>query len=142
MNDQTKQTTGQLVTLSPIQKKVLDNALRMLNSLPIQYAIVEPDGNKLGALEVVKPADHRRKPRTYSGYKYRPIYLPVLEKLQENDTADVTLPLNVPEGVTIEHLQSSICGYCSGVWGNGTYTTMLNREKRSVSVLRYAAAKA
>lgn len=132
--------TKPMFELNDIQKRVLQETLRKLAALPVKYAIVLPSGEKLGTLDIVVENPNKRTIHR-TGVKYKPFYEKILSELAVNDTAEVFLPEDAPEGAKLESLQSAICGYCSSAWGNSTYTTMIDKKRRCVSVLRYEAVK-
>lgn len=51
--------TNQTNAMTEIQQTTLDRAIKLLNALPLQYAIRTEDGREFGALPIAAPADER-----------------------------------------------------------------------------------
>ncbi len=104
--------------MQDIQNKVLERAVAMLRTLPVQFAIITDTGAKFGELEVVLPK--ARRTRTDSGIKYRPMYIDQVSKIVAGPEVHVFTP---PAGISADAYRGALCGYCSPAWGKGTYTT-------------------
>lgn len=118
--------------MEEMQKAVLRKALTMLMSLKCQFAVIDPDGQKHGDLEVLPPKPPR-KPRTNSGIKYKVFYE---ERVKLIEPSDVIHEFIAPEGIDADNLRSAMCGWCSTHWGNETYSTQVKDGK--ILLMRYA----
>lgn len=119
--------------MEDMKKGVLTKALGMLAVLNCQYAVVDPEGNKYGTLEIAEPRDPNK--RKYTGIKYLPLFKERVDAIQPSDTVHV---FEVPmiEGATLESYRGALCGYCTRTWGHETYSSKIVEGK--VHLLRYA----
>lgn len=107
--------------MEDIRKKVLDKALAMLTATGCKFAVIDPDGNKHGELEVIEP-----KKRTKSDVSYKGFYEPILATIQPGEKIHEITP---PEGVDIGKFRGALCGGCSRMWGTDTYSTQIKDGK-------------
>ena len=103
--------------MNDIQTKILANAIKLLDAINAQYAIVDPDGKQHGKLELKPKAPKKKRP----SYEYGSVAAHVkgyLAKAMIN--TKIVVPLN---GMHKEVVRSAICSYANKLWGNGSYTT-------------------
>jgi len=97
----------------------------------IAFEIVMEDGRTFGGIdrsEVVKP---KRRPRQYPYGTFKSIFV---EKLVDMNVGEVRV-IDAGE-YELETLRSGLTAYASSVWGNGTYTTAVNRNENTFEILR------
>lgn len=115
-----------------IQMRSIQQWATMMDKWGIQYKLVLPDGQELGALEVVKPKlKSKRKVSPFPVNTLRDYFLPFIGTLQAGDV--VTVPFSQFEG---ERLRGAISAWATAHWGKGTCTTYLNHAAGHVEVLR------
>lgn len=128
-----------------IIKKTIKDAERLLKAVRANYYIELPTGEEiscgLDGYEIV-PVQEEEKPkakkRTFrSGLPFGSVaahYRPYLEKC-----ANVGDIAEIPVGeFNADHLRAAVCAYCTHFWGKGTYTSVLNKVKNQIEVLRTA----
>lgn len=125
-----------------IIKKVTKDAERLLKSLRAKYYIELPDGaqiwHELEGYELVEsqpdePERKRRANRTGKPFGATVAYYkPFLEDAKKaGDIAVIPFSDFNPE-----YLRGAICAHCTQFWGKGTYTSVMNRAKGQVEVMR------
>lgn len=125
--------------MNEIQQTTLDRALKLLNALPLKYAIRTDDGLTFGSLQVVEPKPpkpegrHKRK-RQFPYGTVTPIVRRYCGSLEPGGVAQV--PIAELEGIDPESLRGTITAWCGHNWGKGNYTTAITAEH--VEVLRLA----
>jgi len=115
-----------------VQKLALHRAIAMLTAAKCQFAIVDADGNKYGALQVAAPPQRKLGafPRgTLVGH-----FLPHIKDMKPGDVACVPYGMCADAEPHRAALQKAIASYCSAAWGNKTYITHMNDA--GVEVLR------
>ncbi len=118
-----------------IQKIAFDKALKLINSLPVQYKIIDDDGNEYGELEV-KIIKRTKKPRSERQFKFgeqKAYYLPYIKDMQVGDIA--IIPFDKYVG---EHLRGGVAAWACKYWGTGSHVSTCNQEKQIIEVLRIA----
>ena len=114
-----------------IQKLALHRAMALLAAAKCQFAIIDQDGNKYGALDVA-PSPRRTKGAFPRGTLVG-MFLPQIKDMKPGDATCV--PYGICEAKQHrESLQKAIASHCSASWGNKTYITHMNNE--GVEVLR------
>lgn len=116
--------------MEAVKKDALTRAMKMLDAVGCEYAIVDPDGERHGSLQVVEPKTQRSASRFPRGEL----------------TGYITMHLVglVPGGVasipfdkfTVDEIRGSVTPYCTRWFGRGNYTT--TRNGNSIEVLRVA----
>lgn len=92
----------------------------MLKSLNCQFAVITPDGEKSGTLEVIIPK--ARKKREASGINFKPMYIDQVSKIQPGEEIHIFTP---PPGIPVEKYRGALCGHCSTNWGRDSYSTQV-----------------
>jgi hypothetical protein len=122
-------------------EKMLKVALNNLNALErrgiVKFKVIVEDDEEHGTLEVVQKKRKRKEERQrrlplYPRGDLMSHYKPYLDNLKPDDIA------LIPFGsFDFEVLRSSACAWCSHTWGNGTYSSTINREKQVVEIYRF-----
>ena len=110
--------------------KRLEQIKQALERMGCLYAIVDTQGNTHGSLKVELPKKRQMNPdRAYGEMKaYVEVYLAgiQLDEIRE-----------VPFGkYPVEDVRSAACNYLGRIYGNGTYTSCVNRKKQCVEIMR------
>lgn len=109
-----------------IKDKTLQNAIKLLDVLGCQYAIIDHNGDKWGGLETAKPKPVKRKLNNFKDTGY-------IEQLKTMQVGDV-LTFVAPEGKTANQYRGAISGTACNLWGAGSSTTSVNGN--AVEILR------
>lgn len=118
--------------MSQIQEQALKRALAMLNGLKCKYAIIDPLGIKHGDLEI-KVQEVVKKEKKYHHGDRSKYCRTFLEGMAVGDVA--VIPVGKFDVISIQAASIS----CSNrLWGSGSVTTTINREKQIAEVLRIA----
>jgi hypothetical protein len=117
--------------MNNLQKISLERAISYLKSGKLQYAIIDEDGNKYGDLEVINKTGRKRGALKYPMGTVRNYYLPYVENLQKDD--GVSIPCG---DFSLEDLQSNLCAWACHVWGSGNYSTVSDKENKSLIIFR------
>ena len=123
-------------------EKMLKVALNNLNALErrgiVKFkVIVDGNGEEHGTLEVVQKKKKRKEERQRSLPLYprgnlMEHYKPYLDNINPDEIALIPFGSFDPEV-----LRSSACAWCSGKWGNKTYSSTINKDKKVVEVYRF-----
>jgi hypothetical protein len=114
-----------------IEQAVLARALRMLDSLGAQYAVVY-DGQTHGTLELAPPPEERNKRRErYPRGLTRAHYMPYLNTLVPGET------ISIPCGdFDVRVLQGNISAACYSKWGIGSVILRRAPDATGLNVYR------
>jgi len=122
------------VVFQRMQEQVIA-MLSVLNSkIGLEYAIYSEEHDINVATKGMvagKPAKRTRRQTVPFG-AYAAIYKPLIQNLPHDGYA--TIPVN---GFNVHHMQSAISAWCSANWGNGSYTCMASKDKRSLELWRF-----
>jgi hypothetical protein len=108
-----------------IKTKTLQQAMKMLDALKVQYKIIDEDGNVYDKLieKKQKSSIPRGDRRSY-----------VLKFIENMDIGDV---VEFPAGpYKIEELRSNAISWFNGTHGTGSCTSTVNKEKNTCEILR------
>ena len=122
------------VVFQRMQEQVTAMLAVLHNKIGLEYAIYsEEHGINIATkgMTAGKPAK-RVRIQTVAWGAYAAIYKPLIEDLQPDGYA--TIPIN---GYELQNVQSAVSAYCSAKWGNGTYTCMASKDKRSLELWRF-----
>ena len=122
------------VVFQRMQEQVTAMLAVLHNKIGLEYAIYsEEHGINIATkgMTAGKPAKRTRK-QTVAWGAYAAIYKPLIEELPHDGYA--TIPVS---GYNVQHMQSAVSAYCSAKWGNGTYTCMASKDKRSLELWRF-----
>jgi hypothetical protein len=116
--------------LSQVQQQALKRALLLLDGIKCKYAVVDPLGNKHGSLEIKEPT--KRTTNTEFVFGERSKY--ARQFLKDMPIGGV---VEVPKGPYELHMVQSIgTSVSQKMWGIGSVTTTVNRDKNCVEFLR------
>jgi hypothetical protein len=113
----------------------LKDAIKLLDALKVQYAILDLEGNQHGSLEIKRikrvPIKSRRSPRNYEFGALANYLRPYITALQIGDMAVI------PSGpFALPHIARSSSSMAHHLWGKGNSKHTLVREKNSVELMR------
>lgn len=125
-----------------IIKKVTKDAERLLKSLRAKYYIELPDGSQiwhdLEGYELVEAQQEepvRKKRTNRTGKPFGSLvayYKPFLDGAKKaGDIVEIPFSDFNPD-----YLRGAICAHCTQFWGKGTYTSVMNKPKGQVEVMR------
>ena len=126
--------------MEAVFQKILKSAVLGLLQLQskglVQFKVICGE-NEWGKLEVVKEKPKNKKTRYYYegdvSYGFMKEYvLKYLTDLQPNEVAEIPYPPHDPEIV-----RANAGAYAFKMWGKGSYTTSLNKEKHVVELYRF-----
>lgn len=115
-----------------VQEKAVEQAINLLNASKCAYRIVTAD-NKIHESENFIVSTYKRplsKDRPYGSIAAH--FKPYVENLQVGDTA--CIPFS--EKIHRSTLQSAMSAWMCGHWGKGSYTTLVNKDRQHIEVLR------
>ena len=112
--------------MKDIEKKVIANAVRMLESIKVEYAIYLPNGEMLGSLKL-------KNAKRQSRYEYGSLTEHCLSYLKDAPKGEI-ISIPVAE-FDHDRIQSTLCNLVRDKYGSGSYTT--SRSKDSVDLLLY-----
>lgn len=119
-----------------ILKSSITGLLQLQGKGLVQFKVICGD-KEWGDLEVVKEKPVEKKPRYYqeSGIPYgfmRDYVLKYLTDLPPNEVTEIPYPPH-----DYEVVRSNAGAYASKLWGAGTYTTTVNKEKQVIEIYRH-----
>lgn len=115
--------------MKEIELKTLNNAIRLLNAIKCNYAIIDIDGNKHGTLKIVKKKIEHKYPHGSITKHVRQYFVPL----------EVGNSFEIPIGDFDYKSVQSVTGYLfSEAWGKGNYTSCYIKENTAIQVLRLA----
>ena len=115
--------------MKEIELKTLNNAIRLLNAIKCDYAIIDIDGNKHGTLKIVNKKKEHKYPHGSITKHVRQYFVP----LEVGDSFEI------PIGDFDYKSVQSVTGYLFGeTWGKGNYTSCYIKENTAIQVLRLA----
>lgn len=122
------------VVFQRMQEQVTAMLAVLHNKIGLEYALYsEEHGIDIRTKNIGGSAPVKRKRiQTVPFGTYAAIYKPLIENLQPDGYA--TIPTN---GYSLQHMQSAISAYCSDKWGNGSYTCMASKDRRSLELWRF-----
>lgn len=122
---------NQLVTQpSQIQEQAFKRAIAILEGLKVPYAAIDLLGIKHGTLEVKEPIT-RSGGRKYPHGERSNYVRAFLAGVKVGDVVNV--PFDKYDALEV---QSSATSCSHRLWGSGSVTTTINREKQHVELLR------
>ena len=115
--------------MNNIEKNTLIKVISMLNACKLKFAIIDSDGNKHGELQV-----NEQKPRRGLKYPFGTLsnhFVPIVKDMKPNEAVEIMCKEYDPES-----MRSSLAAWASKNWGNGACTTMIDRNAKSIVVIR------
>lgn len=112
-----------------IQDKALAQAVNLLYAIRCEFRIVMPDGEsvKSSGYASAKPEEPKLPYGSLAAH-----FRPYIEPLQIGDTAEVPFR----DDINHSKMQSAMSAWMVGNWGKGSYTTLVNRTRKCIEVLR------
>jgi len=101
--------------MNTLHKRAVDNAVKLLNAIGAQYAIIDTDGVKTGNLEVVTKIK-RRKALYPHGEVIKHIK-PYIDNIKVNTTVEI--PVGKFDLATVYR---SVSSNASKLWGTGSHS--------------------
>lgn len=113
-----------------IIEKVIDQAVRNLRSAGCQFAVITPDGRKLGELAVDQPKKYagRRRIHNFAASGY----IQQIEKMSVGDVLEFTAPADAKP----EEFRKAIIATAVKLFGNGNATSHITGDK--IELMRLA----
>lgn len=122
--------------------KMLERAVKDLETLRrkglVNYKVLTSDGEEFGDIELMEVDVEEDKPRKRASlYPHGEIRRYILGYVEALDLDEImSIPIkDYPE----EHIRGNLCAWATTVWGKGSYTSTINREKHTVDIYRHAA---
>jgi hypothetical protein len=112
-----------------IQKKTLQKAIDLLDTLGCSYAIIDLDGNNYGTLQVNQPKG-KKSPIRFEWGEQRAYVEGFLKNMKVGEV------VIVPWDKYGKSLQGSIGSWFCKKYGAGSQTSTLNNKTQSIEVLR------
>lgn len=115
-----------------LKLRTIESALEVLRNLGCAYAVKTADDQiyEHGTLFVEQPARQKRGAK-YGYGNIKRYYLPFIEGMAPGDCTEVPVgPFDIVD------LQAGMSAGCIKLWGPGSTTTSINREKNAVEILR------
>ena len=120
------------------QKTAMQRAVQLLVAAGVDFAIITPEGEKLGNLEVKTKKPKKVRPSTYkrTGINYRPMYKDQLDMLPAGEVAI----LRPQPGVNPESLRGTAVAYAIHKYGKGNViSTIIEADNdKYIEILRVA----
>ena len=120
---------------SELKQRVLNGALRHLDSLGVSYKVITPIGEH-GTLQVVAPKPVKvstRKQTRFGRGEMAAYYKPYIVDLPVG--GEVIIPTG---DFTLVEMQTNVTSWCTTNWGKGSYVSMRDSDKGTLSILRVA----
>lgn len=117
--------------MEQIKEATLKKAIVLLNAIGAQYAIIDSDGNRHGDLPLAEIPKRRK-----NTYPYGTLTNYCVENFKELAIGDVCIfPIGQFE---IKEMQRALSSWLCKIYGNGTHTTCMSEDRKSIEVLRVA----
>lgn len=126
--------------LPEVFQRMYDHAamsLKVLNEkFGIEYAIYSDD-HKLQAgnskmIAVVDTSHRKRAPSAHPVGAMAAVYIPVLSTMQPDDYGTIPIGIFNPSS-----MQSAVSARASQLWGNGTYSAVMSKDRTNIEIWRY-----
>lgn len=115
--------------LSDLQKAQVTRIVTVLGNMGCKFKITTPDGEVFA--HKVEDKTSKRGPLKHPYGELRSYIRPYVENLNAGEVGYI--PFDKYEALVV---QSSAASFLTGLWGKGTYTTTIHRDKGYVEVLR------
>lgn len=121
-----------------IFQKMLERAVKDLEALQrrelINFKIFTADGEEFGDMEMVDVEEKATKAAPlYPRGELRHYVLSYVEGLDYDEI--ISIPL---KEYPAEHVRGNLCAWATTVWGKGSYTSTINRDKNTCDIYRHA----
>jgi len=115
--------------MEAVKREALGRALKILDALECEYAVIDQDGMKHGELEVLLQKENNRAVPRFPRGELVEYITGFLASLKPGATTVVPF-----DKYTIDEIRGSITPYCTKHFGRGNYIT--TRVGDSIEVLR------
>lgn len=124
--------------MEKVLKKVLNNSIKQLLALEerdhIKFKVITADGLEYGSLTIKNDKKKKKRASHYPHGEIRHYILPFVKDIQPDQVA------RIPVGsYNFESIRGNTCSWCTTVWGKGTYSSVVDKEKRTVEIYRFPA---
>lgn len=120
---------------SGLKQRVLDDVIKRLDTLGVQYRVIGQDGTSYGTWSDAKVETKTvTKYRTGNRYPYGALKrhaLAYMEPLQPGDECEIPL-----ENFDVDSLHSSVASWAIRLWGMGNYVSARDKDTCVIRVLR------
>lgn len=111
-----------------VKKAALKKAMVLLNAIGVSYAIIDANGKKYGDLEIANKSNKK--------YIHGELTDHIRTNFVELKIGEVgQMPLGKFE---INEIQKCLSSYVCKVYGKGTHTTCMSKDRSSIEILRVA----
>ena len=122
-----------------IFQKMLERAIKDLETLQrrelLSFKIYTADGDEYGDMEMIAEEEKPAKRRLlYPHGEVRQYYMNYVGTLKPDEI--VSIPFG---NYDAESIRGNLCAWATTVWGKGSYTSTVNRDKSTVDIYRHAA---
>jgi hypothetical protein len=118
--------------MNQVENSVLNKVTAVLNSLNLQFAIVDSDGNKHGDLNIAEQKKPKRRRSIYPLGELRAYIMPFMQNMMVNTSKQIPVSKYAPEVV-----RGSVSSYATQMWGSGNYKTSVTADKKAVELVRF-----
>jgi len=112
-----------------IERNTLLKVFSMLNACGVKYAIIDSDGKRHGNLRVEETKSRRELKYPFGTLSSH--FVPIVKDMKPNEAVEINCKEYDPES-----MRSSLAAWASKNWGNGACTTMIDRNAKSIIVIR------
>jgi len=115
--------------MKEVQQVSLKKAITMLAAIGCKFAIVNPDGNKHGTLEITEKTDRKRAKSEFRRGEVHDYYIQFIENMNVGEVAEI------PAGkFGVERIRGSVCSWFVRNRGKGSANTFVTKD--TVQVMR------
>lgn len=115
--------------MKEVQLVSLKKALAMLTAVGCKFAVIDPDGNKHGDLEIVQKTDRKRAAPAFKRGTLNDYFHPYVKDLKVGEVAEI------PAGeYGVERIRGSVCSWFVRHRGKGSANTFVTKD--TVQVMR------
>ena len=115
--------------MKEVQSATLKKTIALLTAMGCKFAVIDPDGEKHGDLEIIEPKERKRATPAFPRGEVHDYFIPFIENLQIGEVAEI------PGGkYGAERIRGSICSWFVRHYGKGSANTVVVGD--NVQVLR------
>ena len=116
--------------MKEVQQVSLKKALTMLTAIGCTFAVIDPDGNKHGTLELAEQkSDRKRLSPAFPRGEVNDYFRPFVENMKVGDVVEI------PAGkFGVERVRGSVCSWFVRYRGKGSANTFVTKD--TVQVMR------
>lgn len=123
--------------MEQVLKKLLNQSIKHLTALEgrghIEFKIVTAAGLEYGSLKL-RPVEKKKKKKAsqHPHGEIRQYLLPILKDVKPDQVVNIPVGNYHPESI-----RGNACSWCTTVWGKGTYSSTIPKDKSSVEIYRF-----